>query len=82
MTTRSLTTRSGQAPQTVMCLALDVLLVSIAIMPKVRADPAIIEPRIDAREGIPVVAPTAVRVLGGTENDKTRDDLRDIRGIQ
>ena len=55
---------------------------ALTITPKVRADPTIVEPRIDAREGIPVITPTAVRVLVRSENDKRTDDLSDIRDIQ
>jgi hypothetical protein len=51
-------------------------------MPEVRADPAIVEPSVDARNGVPVITTTAIRVRGGAEHHKGTDDLCDIRDVQ
>ena len=51
-------------------------------MPEVRADPAIVEPSVDARNGVPVITTTAIRVRSGAEHDKGTDDLCDIRDVE
>ena len=52
------------------------------ITPILRANPPNVEPGIDAREGDPITAPTAIRVLVRTERNKRTDNLSDIRNVK
>ena len=52
------------------------------IAPIFRANPPNVEPGIDARDGDPITAPTAIRVLVRTERNKRTDNLSDIRNVE